>query len=108
MRAGTGGQWRLGLGAREGEEMSGGVGRLGGLGVSSRVRVSSDMWGLHIIAGTRVCGFGYGTSIPAPARPDGYEILPITIPMGIFLYHTLPIYSEYPSGYRVSGTHCHP
>jgi hypothetical protein len=65
------------------------------------------MWSLHIIAGTRVCGFGYGTSIPAPARPGGYEILLITIPMGIILYHTLPIYSKYPSGYRVSGTHCH-
>jgi hypothetical protein len=28
--------------------------------------------------------------------------------MGIFLYHTLPIYSEYSSRYRVLGTHCHP
>jgi hypothetical protein len=44
------------------------------------------MWGLHIIAGTRVCGFGYGTSIPAPARPDGYEILPN--PWGYFF--TIP------------------
>ena len=62
----------------------------------------------HVISGIRVSGFGYGTSIPGSARPAGYEILPITIPMGIFLYQTLPIYSEYPSGYRVSGTHCHP
>jgi hypothetical protein len=56
----------------------------------------------------RVKGYGFGTPIPASARPDGSSFYPLSSPSGSFPYQTLPICCGYPAGYQVSGTHCHP
>jgi hypothetical protein len=73
-----------------------------------RVSLDNDMWGQLDIPGLRVRGYGFGTPIPASARPDGFCFHPISIPTGFFLHQTRPIWRGYPSGYRVSGPHCHP
>jgi hypothetical protein len=35
------------------------------------------IWGPHVIAGVQVCECGFGTSIPAFARPNGYDFIPL-------------------------------
>jgi hypothetical protein len=45
----------------------------------------------HVLAGTRVCGYGFGTPIPVPTRPDGSRFLPVSSPVGYFFYQTLSV-----------------
>jgi hypothetical protein len=58
------------LRATSGVTMGSGSGIWGLLGFTSY----TDIWGPLVLPGLRVCGCGFGTSIPASARPGGYDL----------------------------------
>jgi hypothetical protein len=55
-----------------------------------RVSLDNDVWGQLDIPGLRVRGYGFGTPIPASARPDGFCFHPISIPTGFFFTKPAP------------------